>query len=240
MTEQERLDSFLDIFRDLENRLSELAGVRGDGFSSFSRNLQTVYQSKRVPILRIEDNFSFLKSCSEMRNIATHNNDICIPTQACYDRFVALAERIIHPKRAIDIATTGKRLMTARPDTAVLPLARSMLRKGLSHVPVLDGERVVGVFSATTLFDRFKDEGNLALDGDSTISDFQKQIVLQGHGSETFLFCAPETVITDFAQQVESRLGGRTRRVAAVLVTADGTPAGRLMGIITGADLVKG
>ena len=238
MTDQERLEAFLEEFRDLENRLAELAGNRDGSFSSYSRSLQNVYKYRKSPILLQGDNYTFLKSCGELRNVVTHNNDVAYPTQECYERFVELSKRIRFPKRAIDIATTGKKLLTCTPDTKVLSLVRKMVSLGLSHVPVIQGERVVGVFSSSTLFDRYSDDGNLGMDGNSLIGDFEEQIELFSHRNETYLFTKPDSILYEFAERVENRREGR--RIAAVLVTSDGTREGKLLGIITQADLLKG
>lgn len=237
MTDRERLDSFLEEFRDLENKLAELAGGGDGGFTSYSRSLQKVYKYRKSPVVLAGDNYTFLKSCGELRNLVTHNNDVCYPTPECYERFMELSRRIRFPKRAIDIATSGKKLLTCKLETNLLKLTARMVSMGLSHVPVLDGERVRGVFSSSTIFDRFNSDGGVKIDEDTAVGDFEEQIEFTAHSTETYLFAAPDSVLYEFAERVENRREGR--RIAAVLVTSDGTRSGKLLGIITQSDLLK-
>mgnify|MGYP002515710045 FL=1 len=231
------VDSFLEEFKELEVALAKAAG-QVEGFSSYTKNLQQCYSQRRIPLLQVDDNFAFLKSCAEVRNLLVHSRDICVPTSACLERFIELSQRIRFPKRAGDIATRGNHLLTATLKNPILTLAKRMVAKGLSHVPVIEEGKLLGIFSATSFFDLFNQEGTLSLDAETTLERIRDQISICNHRSETFIFCRPDTILADFASLL-GRKGKQKRRVAAVLVTEDGSASGKLVGIITASDLVK-
>lgn len=238
MDDQERLNSFLDDFRDLESTLAKLAGVKS-GYSSYSRSLQDVFKSKKSPLIRSGDNFNFLKSAGELRNLVTHNNDIAYPTQEFYDRFHRLSWAIRFPAKAEDIMTKGKNLVTASLDTKILSLVRRMNSKGLSHVPVIDDGKVLGIFSSSTFFDALSENGNLAIDGDTPLESIKEIIAPESHSSEDFLFCAKDSYVYEFSKRIQTKNKGQKKRIVAVLVTENGFSSGRLVGIITPTDLLK-
>lgn len=238
MTDEERLNAFLDDFRDLESTLTKLAGA-SSGYTSYAKALQTVYKSKKSPVLQAGDNYNFLKSCGELRNLVTHNNDVAYPTQPCYERFHELALRIRFPAKASGIATSGKKLVTAKMDSKVLTIAKLMEEKGLSHVPVLEDGLIIGVFSVTTFFDFYQNHGTLDLNEDTPIEAFKDEIVLTSHTNEDFLFCDENAYVYEFAEKIGKKVKGQKKRIAAVLVTSNGFSTGKLKGIITPTDLLK-
>lgn len=236
--EKRDLDVFLDAFRELEADLALLSGLKGD-FVSYSRALQAVYDRKLSFAVTEGDNFPFLKAAGEFRNLVVHNNDIALPTQGFLDRFLALSKAIRFPARMMDIWTPRSEMMTAGLTDNVLSLAQSMALRGLSYVPVMDGDGLVGVFSMSTFFDRFLTEGSYSLDGRLTVSDFSKEIGFDAHRGEAFAFVKKTDAVFPLGRSIQAKQKAHDKRVGALIVTSNGKPSGRLEGIVTATDLLK-
>ena len=80
MTEEERIDCFLTVFKDLEKELVRISRLKDD-YISFSRALNHIYYNRMNPVVSQRDCYDFLKTASDLRNILSHENDVCAPSE---------------------------------------------------------------------------------------------------------------------------------------------------------------
>ena len=113
-----------------------------------------------------------------------------------------------------------------------------MARNGYSHVPVMENDRLTGVFSASTPFAMAMDENRLAVDDQTRLDEVREALRPENHPMEQFRFIDPETTC-DEARKLFVRTSPRERRVAALFVTENGQPYGRLLGMLTPWDLME-
>ena len=140
--------------------------------------------------------------------------------------------------RAADVMTTG--VVTVAPDTTVPEIAALLLQRRISAVPVLDGERLVGIVSEGDLLRRPETETEAApspwlrlFSGPGAVPDrFHK-----AHGmtarevmTRTLVTVSPDTPLDEVARLLETK---RIKRVPVM----DG---GRLVGIVSRANLLHG
>lgn len=232
-TEQE----FLEEFKKLEAELISVAKIRDD-YVSFSRALNKVYYERLNPVVADVDVYEFLKTASDLRNILVHRLEVCEPTAVFLAKFKKTVKEITNPAKCLDVCTKGADLVSCHPGNLVREVAAIMVEAGLSHIPVLTGEGIVGVFSRTSFFEYYAQRGKLETTEDFTIRDLLDVIRLEQHSNERYLFVSPKTPVYE-VYKVISKKEPKARRLSCVFVTQNGRSDGKLVGIITETDLVK-
>ena len=97
MTDKERIDKFLSLFKKLEKELIALSKIRDSEYVSFSRALNKVHYDKLNPIIASQDNYDFLKTCSDVRNLLSHEENTVIPTDSFIQQFMKIIDSIFNP-----------------------------------------------------------------------------------------------------------------------------------------------
>lgn len=230
-------ERFLRDFKKLEDRLVVLSHLE-DNFVSFSRALDKVHFNKLNPVVSSEEAYQFLKTASDLRNILSHEDGVCVPSKAFVDEFESYVNEITDPLTALDICTKAEQLVVAGLHTELSWLASQMAQKHLSHVPVIVDGTVQGVFSSTTFFQYFYENGHLQADEDSTVADFLQTINTSGHLNEEFIFVSQTTPAYALIRYFSKKEAG-AKRISVIFLTPKGGKDERLVGLITEADLLK-
>jgi CBS domain-containing protein len=234
---QETLD-FLKDFKALEDRLVLLSGLR-ENYVSFSRALDIVHKERKNPVVAEEENYRFLQTASDLRNILSHENGVCEVTPGFESQFKAYVQEIINPVQAENICTKGDQLVFGSLSTPLKELCLKMGERHISHVPIVDrAGLVVGVFSMTSFFQRYYQEGKLVANGDDIIADFVKEVGIEGHLNEEYFFVGRKTPAYSLLNYFVKKESG-AKRVSCLFVTEHGKKDERLFGVITEADLLK-
>lgn len=236
MEEKEKIDTFLSAFKELENYLEKLDGVK-DEYVPFSRMLSDIYYGRKDPLISQYDTYDFLKNAAELRNTLSHENDICVPSSSFLERFLSLKEKIIHPLNVYAIST--KEIHSAILETSLEEVIGIMKEFSLSHVPLLDEkDHLVGVFSRTTLFDYIQNEGNMLSISSLKMKDFIPYIDINNHSNERFVFVSRwERVDTVFPYLLKSK--EHEKNIGLLLVTENGKENEKILGLITLTDIAK-
>jgi CBS domain-containing protein len=139
--------------------------------------------------------------------------------------------------KAADIMT--QTVITVSPETPVAEIARTMLERGVSALPVLDGERVVGIVSEGDLLRRVEhgdqERTSWWLRHFGPIEKLADQYrraygrVAREVMSSPIIAVREDTPVSEIARLLE------TRRIKRVPVISDG----RLVGIVSRANLLQ-
>lgn len=222
---------FLNTYRDLEEFLCAKYGMRSGAVQEFAAR-----EGKRYS----ED----LNLCRDIRNLLSHHaevdgSDAVIPSEAVQHRLEEILAFAKDPPRALSVSTRLENLFRAEPEDKVSYLTDAMERRGYSHVPVLDKEhRLIGVFSVSTLFTYAKRHPDFSFK-ELTVGDMADCLPPECHITEQFGFVDRNAGIGEIRDGFRSN-GPSSRRVAAVFVTSDGTAGGKVFGMITPWDIIKG
>ncbi len=237
MTEKERLESFLTGFKELENELISLAKIKEEGHVSFSRALNEVYYKHASPLLLRYENYDFLKTASDLRNILSHENNICVPSEEYVLKFLSLKDSLLHPLTCYSICT--KKIFSCTMEDRVEDCLKKMEYHSLSHLPLLDEDGCVqGVFSRSTLFDYLSMNESIFVDKETKISLFEEFLDLDEHLNERFLFVKRNERV-DSVYPLLFKEKEHERNVSLLFVTEHGRRTEKLLGIITMTDLAK-
>ena len=235
MTDEERIDLFLETFKELEKEVVSQSQIRDSDYVSFSRALNTCFHQKKNLILSDYDVYAFLRTASDIRNILSHEFDTCVPTESFIQQMKRVLHNIENPLNLFDIAT--KEIHSCRKEDPVKDIMEIMERYSISHLPVVnDKMHVVGVFSRSTIFDFFSEGGHPK--AEMTIADFGDLIDLDKHHNESFLFAGKRSSIDDVFSYMAKRKPHQ-KHVACVFVTDNGSQNSKLRGILTLSDLAS-
>lgn len=235
MEDKERIETFLSSFKELESYFEKLENV-GDTYVPFSKMLNNIYYGRKNSLVSDTDNYNFLKNAVEIRNLLSHENDICAPSERFLERFIALKERIIHPLTVYSIAT--KNIKYLKMDSSLEEAIGIMKEFSLSHIPLLNDKGLVeGVFSRTTLFDYIDMNKGISLSS-IEMKDFLPFIDLENHSNERFIFVKRnESVDKVFPLLFKNK--EHEKNIGLLLVTENGKENEKLLGVITLTDIAK-
>ena len=178
--------------------------------------------------------------CREIRNLMTHTADVegesvITPAQGVVDDLRQILAYLQRPPMAIDYATRRDDILRVSSADFVLPLMRAMHRRGFSHVPVMHGDVMTGVFSVSTIFSSII-QRDAPVNEHTRVRDFDDLLPIDKHMAEQFVFLSGEATLPE-AQAAFDRTD--RKRTAVLFITRDGTPNGHLLGMITPWDVMR-
>ncbi|GHU69249.1 hypothetical protein FACS1894184_12920 [Clostridia bacterium] len=228
--------------------------MRNDKFLSLYRHLESILDRRMQPrrqssaiMAYLEDPESRpvrddLEVCREIRNLLAHNADgdglpVVEPSEGIVSALERMIQYVNEPPLAMAFATAAENLLCARPSESVLNLMRAMNKRGFSHAPVLDGERMSGVFSIGTVFAYIMKNPGAGIYDDTPVAEFAALLPPDAHDPERFQFIDRYATYADVKQAFEVKRE-RNSRLAALFVTETGAVGEGLLGMITPWDVL--
>ncbi len=178
--------------------------------------------------------------CREIRNLMTHTADVAgeaviTPAEGVVDILREILEYVQKPPMALNYATKSAQILKASPMDPVLPLMKAMQRRGFSHVPVMQGEKLTGVFSVGTVFlDVIS--GGRRIDEKTRVKDFAHLLPMESHVFEQYAFISEQATLPEAQAAFDRR---DKKRMAVLFVTRGGGEEGHLLGMITPWDVLR-
>ncbi len=236
LTDKEKIDTFLTNFKALEKELVSISKLKGD-YISFSRALNHIYYNRLNPIISVRDNFDLLKTASDLRNILSHEIDVCAPSDSFLKKFNEICESILHPYSCYDVCV--KDIESCTGSSTISEVLAKMDEKKLSHIPVINSKGdVIGVFSRTSLFDYLMLHPDASFDETSTINDLNEVIGFQSHSNEAFYFVSRRLSVYKAFEKI-SKTRAHEKMTGMLFVTENGKQNEKVLGVITLTDLAK-
>lgn len=182
-----------------------------------------------------------LDYCREVRNLLTHNPKINghYPVEPS-DAMIALLDRTIHrvrnPQRAKHIFVPRDRVSCRTMNDYVLPAMREMNENIYTHIPIVQNETVVGVFSENTLLSYLLDGHSVPIRDHVRFKDIAEYLPLSKHRAESFRFIRADMPVSDIEDLFAEALQNRNR-IGLLFVTANGSPKEKLLGLLSAWDM---
>lgn len=228
-----RAEEFLDRYRALEEALCkkyDMDEKSGSPIMRFINDRESrEYKDK-------------LDLCREIRNFLSHHSEfdgerIVEPSQVMIDFLGEVTDYIRKPPLAITRATLFNDILKTSPSQKVQSVMKKMQRLGFSHVPVIENGNFIGVFSISTIFTYALKNGMTSLDDGMTISDFKDLLPPDKHETESFRFVGRESTLFDVRNEFDKK-SRQSRRLAVIFITENGSPGGRIIGMLTPWDVI--
>lgn len=142
----------------------------------------------------------------------------------------------MRPKKAIDIAVRREFIYTTSLDANAIDVMAEMNEKTYTHVPVMEKDTMIGVFSENTVLAYLVHHKDAIIMKDTKVSEFKEFIGLDSHKSEYFEFVPRNALLVEIETLFQEGLRER-KRIAVVYITENGKRDEKLLGMITAWDV---
>lgn len=219
------INDFLEEYKSLEDWANSKYGADG---IKIMENEHTIG--------RVKNDVKYFRS---VRNILTHNPNGCNPlielTDEFKERFTALCSGLMSDVSRIYIPFRD--IYKREIGDMVMPTITHMKENAYSYVPILNGRKVWGVFSESTLFNIVGDGAMERINDDLQflhIANFITEFSDDG----LFDFMSEDESVDDIRKRfTEAAENGRHLQV--LYITTTGNSSGDLVGLVTIWDMAK-
>ena len=231
------IELFLKHFDRIHKAISSKSRDQEFEYSSFLSDLKKLRNKNKI----VTKHFHELKNFAEFRNVDAHTNHIAPHFAEPHAAIVKCIEEIaneLNPEaKAFDCAVKHDQIFTAKFVDNAKNVIQYMIENNFTHVPILGEEdRLIGVFSESSVFNYFRSHDEIILEHNITISEFENFINIDARPNETFRFVSRQELLATvkgmFAAEQQKRLG-------AIFITENGRPSEKLLGLITPWDALS-
>lgn len=234
MTLVNNTDLFLDKYKKLEVAVKSKYGLYGG--ESFTARLRR--------IKGLEKYSAEIKYCTDVRNLLSHNPKIgnayaVEPSQQMLDFMDFIIEKVKSRARCHDIAIKYNNVLKASPDGKIIDYIKIMYERGISHLPIVQNHRVVGVYNAQSVYSYLSDLSCKTIENlkNATFESLNAHTHITGRKNEEFIFIRSNMYVDELEEIFEKSIRSG-RRIRLVFLTQNGKPTEPLRGIITPWDII--
>lgn len=217
-------DDFLQRYREFETWAKKTYGEEG-----VYRLEKFHYDSK------IRHSVFYFRS---VRNVLSHNtNDkeepFIILTDAFKERFESFCHNLMDNISQIYIPKEN--IYMREMHHKIIPTVNFMKKNSFSYVPIMDGNKVCGVFSEATLFDYIGDGNAADIDENMLLSDMCSYLMNYSKNG-SYDFASEKATIEDVRKIFSDAINNR-RRLDMLYITTTGDQNGDLVGLVSVWDI---
>ncbi len=231
-----RVDEFIRIYNDLDREIRN--GLKLDKRISHMRALEI--SSKKSDV--IERNLDALKQYARLRNCIVHDTfsgieePIAVPLPEVVEKYKSILNRFKNPLTAYDICIHRSKILVASPNSLVMDVIESMDKLLVSRVPIIEDEKVIGVFNGNVLIYYLSRTKRSLISNNTLIKELNEFTNLDSHRKETYDFIDKTLNIYEIEKYFKDR-NKDDHKLVALFITSDGTRYGKLLGLLTEWDL---
>jgi len=186
-----------------------------------------------------------LKKYADLRNAIVHDDSkrdgievIAEPHGKVVEKYQNILNELLNPPLAIEkLAIPQDKIYTTRLGENALDIMKIMNKYTYTHVPVIENEKMVGIFSENTIFSYISEseDGSIITD-ELKIKDFIDFIPVSKHVSEIFEFVPRKITVPEIEDIFRKELN-KNKRIAAIFITQNGRENEKILGLITPWDV---
>jgi len=233
--EKKMHDDFIRTFNKLERYLRSTE-KSNDRYSSFS---SLINQSKNR-IISIPENRDLLFLAADLRNIMVHNHEVAYPSMDFLRRFKSLVQKITHPLIAEKIMIPFSQIKMCQIEDTLFDAYQLMKIYRLSNIPVMQINRLVGVFNESTIFTQFiNEDGEILADLTSVhFIDVLDKIRIAKQPSVKYHFVSRKKDIYHLFDYFKTE-DNIEKKTELLFVTENGNENEALLGLISVFEVVR-
>lgn len=230
----DKAELFLKKYKELE------AAIRASNADSRDDDRSPVLILSRSPEFR--SSRAMLDLCRDVRNLLSHNTTVngrygVVPDDALLDFLDETIKAVRSPAAARDVCVPRDRILCVGENGLVMPVLRKMRELFYSHVPIVEGGVVTGVFSENSILTCLVD-GVAPFNEKVMFSDIKKYLAFDVSAAESYRFVPGYERVSAIIDAFETARA-KGDRVGMVFVTKNGRCDGELEGIITAWDVAS-
>lgn len=180
---------------------------------------------------------------ARLRNSIIHNpynrdiDPIAEPHDRIVENYKEIRDKLLNPPTALDtIAVKGKNVYSVTTDEFAFDVMNVMRDNNYTHVPVIDGDFIIGVFSESTVFSYMVANEEMPINRNTKIEVFKEFIPLDKHVSEFFSFVNKDTLVVEIEEIFQRKFSGK-KRLSVIFITETGNVKEKILGLITPWDV---
>lgn len=203
-------------------------------------NESAYYYFSNIPeFYKYKNSINIIRS---LRNVYQHN-DTKINGQEAFEVSLAAYRTL---KEIIDIVENPplvkdcyiKDIVTATLNSKISDVINIMEQRNISHVPVLKDNKLIGVFSESTIFSKLANEEIVGIEENEAIKEYLDYINVNNHSSETFSFIALNEKLSIVKEMFKNDFI-ENKRLVMLFVTKNGKDNQDILGILTPWDVIE-
>ncbi len=229
----DRVDIFLDKYKQLENVVkAEFHLSEKDSAMGFLMNRKAFQGMKNE-----------LDLCRETRNLLSHNPKVkgsyaVEPSEKMVQLLDEIINKVQNPLRARDIMVYKNDLYYCGMNDGVREAMKIMNSKSYAHIPIMDNDVVIGVFSENILLSLLVDEKLESIDDNLKFNKISKYLDLNRVGGESYRFIPQNESVSEISEMYK-RASDKNDRIGMIFVTHNGKASEKVLGIITAWELAE-
>lgn len=180
-----------------------------------------------------------LEYCREVRNFLQHETKIdkefaIIPS----DEMIKLIDKMIYlvnnPISCLSISKKLTQIFYKSLDDYVLESMLAIDHKMYSHIPIIENNKLVGVFSKTSIFNFLLEDNIDKLNSALKFKDIRKYIDLD---AEAYMFCDEVITVNEMEELIVSEFK-KGRKISMIFITSNALETGNVIGMFTPFDVM--
>ena len=185
----------------------------------------------------IRESFRYIQ---DVRNILQHkykiNNEYPVEvSKSLIDELDRITELFSNRKRCKDIMTPFKKVYTADIDDSLEKVINSLSDKMYNHVPILENNRLCGVFDEISLYEMHIK--GVRITPELKFKDIKQFITLNSRRNEKFIFFNENAYIDELIREFD-RAYDEGKRIGLVFLNTTGKIDNFFTGIISTNDIL--
>lgn len=182
-----------------------------------------------------------LDCCREIRNVYSHHEKVreiypIIPSEGMLDLLDEVYCLVTTRPRCKSIAVPFSKIYCRTLYDSVSATLPVMREKTFTHVPIMEGRKVVGIFDENSLFCYLADNGIVDLD-DLVFSDLRDYIGIDDREMEVFTFHSTMTYLDEIKNEFKRQFD-QGKRLGVAFLTATGNRNEDVFGMLTAWDII--
>ena len=226
-------EEFLDLYKQLERSIQEHYDV--------PNHAGPVAWLSKNPGRAFKNVAGALKYCADVRNLLSHRENVngsyaVEPSDSMLKLLRDTLAAVENPPKAIEFAIAAGDVCSMGLDDLVRPTLGEMAERCYTHVPILEGGVVKGVFSENTLLSYLYHEEIVCIDDETTFRALESLLPESKHASESFRFVPRNITLSEVAEMFTDAMR-KADRIGMVFITQNGRDTEKILGIITAWDI---
>ncbi len=236
--EKQLYERYISIYNQLDTYMRKY--LRDDKHTDHAYLIQQIALHHRL-FARYEQE---LKEFARLRNVLIHNHfgeaahPIATPHPYVVDLYQRIIDAVLNPVTALSIAVHAAQIYTTTLNAKALDVMKLMTKNTYTHVPVMEDDQMVGIFSENTILSYLSHHENSIITADMPIREFADFVGLDQHKSEEFAFIERKALLADVYALFNAAVK-KHKRLGMLFITEHGKQSEKLLGIITAWDLAS-
>lgn len=231
-------EELLQLYNEVDHFLRQKS--KADKYADHSYLIQEM-TARNAVVARYQQ---VLRVVAQIRNTLVHNpipliaQPIVEPDPQLITTYRNIRDALLNPANALSIAVPAQKIYTSHLEANLSDVMKVMSENTFTHIPIIENEKMIGVFSENALLTYLVTVGETIVTSDMKIKDVKDYLPISAHKGESFVFLSRKSSLSDVYKIFNDAIKIH-KRIGMVFITEHGKPTEKLLGIITAWDLAS-